>query len=93
MGVAVGVAVADLRSKGNVEEFQRGPAGFRRAGKKTQPMPQLDQVSFFSQFFWLCVFFFGFYFAICKVLIVDHSWNASKLQQASLLAKSLVGGL
>ena len=29
-------------------------------------MPQLDQVHFFSQFFWLCVFFFGFYFLIVK---------------------------
>ena len=29
-------------------------------------MPQLDQVTFFSQFFWLCVFFFGFYFVISK---------------------------
>ena len=29
-------------------------------------MPQLDQVTFLSQFFWLCVFFFGFYFVICK---------------------------
>ena len=29
-------------------------------------MPQLDQVTFFSQFFWLCIFFFGFYFVISK---------------------------
>ena len=29
-------------------------------------MPQLDQVTFISQFFWLCVFFFGFYFVISK---------------------------
>ena len=29
-------------------------------------MPQLDQVTFLSQFFWLCLFFFGFYFVICK---------------------------
>lgn len=29
-------------------------------------MPQLDQVHFFSQFFWLCVFYFGFYFFIVK---------------------------
>ena len=29
-------------------------------------MPQLDQVHFFSQFFWLCVFYFGFYFLIVK---------------------------
>ena len=29
-------------------------------------MPQLDKVHFFSQFFWLCVFYFGFYFLIVK---------------------------
>ena len=29
-------------------------------------MPQLDQVTFLSQYFWLCFFFFGFYFAISK---------------------------
>jgi len=27
-------------------------------------MPQLDHVTYFSQYFWLCVFFFGFY-ALC----------------------------
>lgn len=32
-------------------------------------MPQLDQVTFLSQFFWLCVFFFGFYFVICKYFL------------------------
>ena len=36
-------------------------------------MPQLDQVTFFSQFFWLCVFFFGFYFAICKHFLPQMS--------------------
>lgn len=29
-------------------------------------MPQLDPVTFFSQFFWLCLFFFAFYFVISK---------------------------
>ena len=29
-------------------------------------MPQLDKVHFFSQYFWLCVFYFGFYFLIIK---------------------------
>ena len=29
-------------------------------------MPQLDQVTFLSQYFWLCFFFFGFYLAISK---------------------------
>ena len=29
-------------------------------------MPQLDKVHFFSQYFWLCVFYFGFYFLVSK---------------------------
>ena len=29
-------------------------------------MPQLDKVHFFSQYFWLCVFYFGFYFLVTK---------------------------
>jgi hypothetical protein len=29
-------------------------------------MPQLDKVTFFSQFFWLCTFYLGFYYIILK---------------------------
>ena len=29
-------------------------------------MPQLDKLTYFSQFFWLCIFFFTFYIAICN---------------------------
>ena len=29
-------------------------------------MPQLDKVTFLSQFFWLCVFYFGFYYILLK---------------------------
>ena len=29
-------------------------------------MPQLDKVTFLSQFFWLCAFFLGFYLAVLK---------------------------
>ena len=29
-------------------------------------MPQLDKVTFLSQFFWLCFFYFGFYYVILK---------------------------
>lgn len=29
-------------------------------------MPQLDKVTFLSQFFWLCVFFLGFYYVLLK---------------------------
>jgi len=29
-------------------------------------MPQLDKVTFLSQFFWLCFFFLGFYYVVLK---------------------------
>jgi hypothetical protein len=29
-------------------------------------MPQLDKVTFLSQFFWLCVFYLGFYYVLYK---------------------------
>jgi len=29
-------------------------------------MPQLDKVTFLSQFMWLCIFFFGFYLTLVK---------------------------
>lgn len=32
-------------------------------------MPQLDKVTFLSQFFWLCVFYFGFYFILLKYFL------------------------
>lgn len=32
-------------------------------------MPQLDQVTFFSQFFWLCVFYFAFYVILLKTFL------------------------
>jgi hypothetical protein len=32
-------------------------------------MPQLDQVTFLSQFFWLCIFYFAFYFYIVKYFL------------------------
>lgn len=36
-------------------------------------MPQLDKVSFLSQFFWLCLFFFSFYIASLKYFIPEMS--------------------
>lgn len=33
---------------------------------KNKIMPQLDKVSFLSQFFWLCIFFWGFYIVALK---------------------------
>jgi hypothetical protein len=32
-------------------------------------MPQLDKVTFFSQFFWLCTFYLGFYYIILKYFL------------------------
>jgi hypothetical protein len=32
-------------------------------------MPQLDKVTFLSQFFWLCFFYIGFYFLILKFFL------------------------
>ena len=30
-------------------------------------MPQLDHVTYLSQYFWLCVFFFGLYYGVTKM--------------------------
>ena len=32
-------------------------------------MPQLDKVTFFSQYFWLLVFFLSFYFFVAKIIL------------------------
>lgn len=32
-------------------------------------MPQLDKVTFLSQFFWLCFFYLGFYYVILKIYL------------------------
>jgi hypothetical protein len=32
-------------------------------------MPQLDKVSFLSQFFWLCFFYLGFYYIVLKYFL------------------------
>jgi len=34
--------------------------------KKYKTMPQLDKVTFLSQFFWLCFFYLGFYYVLVK---------------------------
>lgn len=36
-------------------------------------MPQLDKVTFLSQFFWLCFFFLGFYYIILKFYLPEIS--------------------
>lgn len=32
-------------------------------------MPQLDKITFLSQFFWLCFFYIGFYFLVLKFVL------------------------
>lgn len=41
--------------------------------KKKEKMPQLDKVTFLSQFFWLCFFYLGFYFLILKYFLPKMS--------------------
>jgi hypothetical protein len=36
-------------------------------------MPQLDKVTFLSQFFWLCFFYLGFYYIISKIYLPQIS--------------------
>jgi len=36
-------------------------------------MPQLDTLTFFSQFFWLCIFYLGFYLALVKYFLPKMS--------------------
>lgn len=36
-------------------------------------MPQLDIVTFFSQFFWLCIFYIGFYYILYKYFLPQYS--------------------
>lgn len=36
-------------------------------------MPQLDKVTFFSQFFWLCFFYLGFYIVLLKYFLPKMS--------------------
>ena len=43
-------------------------------------MPQLDKVSYFSQFFWLCFFYLGFYLVLVKYFLPKIS-TALKVRQ------------
>lgn len=43
-------------------------------------MPQLDKVSYFSQFFWLCFFYLGFYLSLVKFFLPKMS-RILKLRQ------------
>jgi len=51
--------------------------------KKGIIMPQLDKVTFLSQFFWLCFFYFGFYLILVKHFLPRMS-RLLKLRQAKI---------
>ena len=42
---------------------------FISINKKIFYMPQLDKVTFLSQFFWLCFFYLGFYYVLVKYFL------------------------
>jgi hypothetical protein len=46
-------------------------------------MPQLDKVTFLTQFFWLCVFYFGFYLLLVKHFLPRMA-RLLKLRQAKM---------
>lgn len=46
-------------------------------------MPQLDKVTFFSQFFWLCFFYLGFYYTVVKYFLPQIS-RILKLRQEKI---------
>jgi hypothetical protein len=53
--------------------------------KKIKQMPQLDQYSFFTQYFWLFFSFLGFYFLILKEFL-------PKIAQILKVRASMMGG-
>ena len=55
-------------------------------------MPQLDIVTFFSQFFWLSLFFIGFYYLLYKYFLPSYSRSIlfrDKFTSSSLEGSSL----
>lgn len=54
-------------------------------------MPQLDKVTFFSQFFWLSVFFIIFYIAQCKLFLPRISRILKLRIKKMSLSNDLVG--
>ncbi len=46
-------------------------------------MPQLDKVTFLSQFFWLCFFYLGFYYVVLKYFLPKMA-RILKLRQKKL---------
>jgi hypothetical protein len=46
-------------------------------------MPQLDKVTFLTQFFWLCIFYFGFYLLLVKHFLPRMA-RLLKLRQAKM---------
>lgn len=47
-------------------------------------MPQLDKVTYLSQFFWLCFFFLGFYFSLVQFFLPKMA-RIFKFRQEKLL--------
>ena len=54
-------------------------------------MPQLDKVTFFSQFFWLCIFFLGFYIIIHKYFL-PRICRILKLRKKKITMSRLYNG-
>lgn len=50
-------------------------------------MPQLDKVTFFSQFFWLCFFYVGFYVVVVKFIFPQFG-RIFKLREKKLSGSS-----
>jgi len=55
-------------------------------------MPQLDTLTFFSQFFWLCIFYLGFYLALVKYFLPKMS-RILKIRNLKMNAGSASGPL
>lgn len=55
-------------------------------------MPQLDTLTFFSQFFWLCIFYLGFYLALVKYFLPKMS-RILKIRNLKMNAGSSSGPL
>ena len=58
----------NINTNGNANTRKKRGSIFPRPTSKEKKikMPQLDQVTFFSQYFWLCFFFFTFYLFLYK---------------------------
>jgi Plant ATP synthase F0 len=55
-------------------------------------MPQLDQVSFLSQFVWLCVLYLGFYYTALKVFLPKLGRIVAVRKRKITLSPAVGGG-